>query len=174
MAINSITSPVFTGGILSTAADQRTGRAVVGTRRESAPWPWPLPMDSLLAVFHDPASVSAAIPALGDNGAGRGEVWMLSGEGGVRQVRDAFQQHGRFARLRSLIGDEQEIAAQLETWATRGAIVILVRPPRDHLDEVAAALTQHRPRFLRRTGRWLSTWDAHPAQPAPGAVVRGG
>jgi hypothetical protein len=159
MQMNHIARPMTIGDGVSTGVRRRSTDTVRVTRRETARWPWPLPVNSLLGVFDDPAQALAAMRALVESSEGQSPaVWMASGEDGARRLREARARLGVLARLRGLLDGEDELAAQLEEWCSRGATVLLVPASRERTADATAIVTRHGARFVRRTGRWVSAW----------------
>jgi hypothetical protein len=157
MALNGITHPTMKAGML----DMLSGTRVIdgiGAGRATVRWPWPLPMDSVLACFDDAAALPEALVSLHAAGVAADDIWTVSGQTGAGTLRAAFSQHGTFGRLRSLLGDEGEIAGHVIERCERGGSAVLVRQsnhqPRDII-EIAAV---HGARLVRRTGRWISEW----------------
>jgi hypothetical protein len=159
MATNNIRVPLANTRILERTTE-RPGAGMVGAlRREAVDWPWPLPVNSVLAAFADrPAALDAARAlAQGDT---MPAVRMASGGYGARRLRKAYHGRGTLSRLRSTLDGEDELAAHLETWCVRGGTVLLASPSREWTGDSAETLTQSGARLVRRTGRWMFTWMA--------------
>jgi hypothetical protein len=158
MQTHHISRPQTIGDVLNTGVRRRSTGAVQVARRETTRWPWPLPVNSLLGVFDDPAQARATLRALSESNGQPLSVWMVSGEDGARRLREPRSQLGLLARLRCLLDGEDELAAQLEAWCARGATVLLVPASDQRPADATAVFTRHGARFVRRTGRWVSAW----------------
>jgi hypothetical protein len=126
------------------------------TRIRDVRWRWPLPSNSVLAVFEDRATALAAISGLIRAGVEFEEIWTISGVGGAMRLRETYARSGLLARLRSTIADEAEILASLEAWCERGATVLLLRAPHTPLQRIADRCVRYDARRVRATGRWVS------------------
>jgi hypothetical protein len=159
MALNSITLPPTTAAVLDMLSDPRVFDGI-GAGRSTARWPWPLPVDSVLAVFDDAAAVPETLGSLQAAGVAAGDIWTVSGESGAGTLRTAFSQRGAIGRLRSLLGGEGEIVAHLIERCERGGAAVLVRQANNQPSIIIEIATRHGARLLRRTGRWLTEWRA--------------
>jgi hypothetical protein len=130
----------------------------VDTAQASARWPWPLPIDSVLAIFDDAADLPVALTSLHAAGIAADDIWSVSGKTGADTLQTAFSQRGTLGRLRSLLGSEDEIVAHLIERCERGGAALLVRTPNHQPIDIVEVATQHGARLVRRTGRWLSEW----------------
>ena len=124
----------------------------------AARWPWPLPMDSVLAIFDDAADLPEALIALQTVGIAAEDVWSVSGKTGAVTLQAAFSERGALGRLRSFLGGEDEIVAHLIERCERGGAALLVRTSNHQPGDVVEVSAQHGARLVRRTERWLSQW----------------
>jgi hypothetical protein len=162
MALNSMTQSPMTAGILDTVSGPRV-KSRAAARREAVQWPWPLPVNSVLAVFDHPAAAFGVLESLRGAGIAPEDKWIMTGEDGASALRESFARRGALARLRSVLDNEDETVAQLMERTTRGGAAVLVRSPAARTGAVVGIVCKHGARLLRRTGRWLSVWGAHGA-----------
>jgi len=158
MSTTIMTSPHEARGARGLSAVARIAGMVSAVGGATGRWPWPLPVNSVLAVFDDRAAAMNARAALTDAGIGADDMWQVSGEAGARWLRQTFSERGVPARLLSLLGDEHEIVARLEAMSLRGAAVMLVQAPRGQVRDVLEIVADHQARAVRRTGRWTTEW----------------
>ncbi|MGD9889677.1 MAG: hypothetical protein AB7R89_22995 [Dehalococcoidia bacterium] len=157
MALNSITQFPMIAGMF----DAWSGSRVAGTVEaggQTTRWPWPLPIGSVLAVFDDPGAAFDILEPLRRAGVTADGVWIVTGTAGAAALREAFAGRGALERLRSVLGSENEILAQLAERCARGGAVVLVRSPVKRTDALAGIVSEHGARLVRRMGRWISEW----------------
>ena len=162
MTLNSFTQRPMAAGILDTWTSPRATGSIQ-TAGTTARWPWPLPVDSVLAVFDDAAALPAVVASLRRNGVPAENLWTVAGAKGAAALHDAFTRRGTLSRLRSQFDSEDEIVAHLIERTTRGGAAILVRRSNQDRSAIADLALQHGARLIRRTGRWLSAWEARGA-----------
>jgi hypothetical protein len=126
--------------------------------RASILWPWPLPKDSVLAIFDDSAHLPEALRSLHTAGVAADHIWTMSGKPGAAMLQATFSQRGALGRIRSLLGDEDEIVALLIDRCERGGAAVLVRPSDHRPEDIVEIAGPRGARLVRRTGRWLSQW----------------
>jgi hypothetical protein len=143
-APESWSGPRVAGGIDSVSASMR--------------WPWPLPMNSVLAIFDDATNLPEALVSLHSAGVAADDIWTVSGQTGAATLQAAFSQRGALGRLRSLLGGEDEIVAHLIERCERGGGAVLVRLSDHQPDDITEIAGRRGARLVRRTGRWLSEW----------------
>jgi hypothetical protein len=157
MTLNNLTFDTMAARAHESWSNTRAGGGI-DSARASVRWPWPLPMDSVLAVFDDAADLPEALRSLHAAGVAADDIWTVAGEAGAITLQAAFTRRGTLGRLRSLLGDEDEIVAHLIGRCERGGAAVLVRSSNHQPGDAVEIATKHGARLVRRTGRWLSEW----------------
>ena len=153
-----ITSTHDAVGRIDRGAVARIAGMVSAVGGKTDRWPWPLPVNSILAVFDDRTSALNVRAALGDAGVEVDDVWQVSGEAGARWLRQTYTRRSILARLLSLLGDEHEIVGRLGEMSLHGATITLVQAGPARMPDVLAIVTDQNARAVRLTRRWTADW----------------
>jgi hypothetical protein len=118
------------------------------------------PYNSVVGIVDDAARLEAAVQALLAAAFAEGEVHVLAGEAGVRQIDAKGERQGLLGRLFRLVdgmGEEREHRARDVEALQEGRFILTIDTPDDVAKARARdALVAHGGHFVRYYSRWTS------------------